>query len=419
MSRRNQLVAVAVVLGFLVRVAFAVGYWVDKPLTIDQVEYLMLADNLAAGEGFVYDDDGQMRLMRSPGYPAFLAATFAIYHSLTFLKVVQSLVGALAVFLVAALTRRVGGDRAAVIAAFLTAFYPPLVFHPAYVLSEFLYTFIALAVGLAIWRNMDRADNSAPGWRRALPFFASGLFAGIAVLTRPELLFFLGLIFLVLLHRRLIGPALALTLGTMIVVAPWTLNNYLSRDAFVLVTSRSGPNFWMGNNPLAMGDGDVSDHPEMKAEYRRIIQENQDLTPEQLEAVFYDKAFGYIRQNPLEWAFLQVRKVFFLFVPFGPSYSSHSKLFWVAQATSYLLLVPFALVGFLRLRRRKPQPAVLWALAGATVLTCVVYFPLPRYRIPVFDPVMIVCAAVALASSSWLGAKLDRLWRGPGATTPA
>ena len=419
MSRYSRLLAAAVALAFVLRAAFAVGYWVDKPFTVDQIEYLMLADNLAAGEGLTYDDDGKMRLMRSPGYPVFLAATFAINDSVSFLKLLQSLIGALAVLLVAALARRVGGDRVAIIAAFVVALYPPLVFHPAYVLSEVLYTFMALAVGLAIWRSLDGVVGSAPGWRRAAPFLASGLLAGVAVLTRPELLFFLVLIFFVLLSRRLVVPALTLTVGTMLVVAPWTLHNYLTRDAFVMVSSRSGPNFWMGNNALATGDGDVSDHPQMKAEYERIIRENQDRTPEQLEAVFYDKAGEYIRDNPLEWVWLNVRKVFFLFVPFGPSYASHSLLFRITQAASYLLLLPFAVTGLVRILRRPAQPVVLWTLAGATVLTCVVYFPLPRYRIPVFDPIMIICAAAALDGLTRVGGKRDSSDGRPPGAAPA
>ena len=41
----------AVLLALVLRLAFAFGYWVDRPLTVDQIEYLMLADNLQDGAG--------------------------------------------------------------------------------------------------------------------------------------------------------------------------------------------------------------------------------------------------------------------------------------------------------------------------------------------------------------------------------
>ena len=76
-----------------------------------------------------------------------------------------------------------------------------------------------------------------------------------------------------------------------------------------------------------------------------------------------------------------------------PSYQNHSRLYWISQALSYLLLLPVAAIGFVQLARRHPQPVVLWMLAASSFLTCFIFFPLARYRIPVFDPVMIVCAA--------------------------
>ena len=45
---------VAVAVGIAARLAFSLGYWVDKPLTHDEHEYLLLARNVADGRGFVY-----------------------------------------------------------------------------------------------------------------------------------------------------------------------------------------------------------------------------------------------------------------------------------------------------------------------------------------------------------------------------
>lgn len=88
-----------------------------------------------------------------------------------------------------------------------------------------------------------------------------------------------------------------------------------------------------------------------------------------MERLFYREAFAWIRDNPREWIVLEAKKFFYFWVPIGPSYSSHSTLYWVGHAASYLTLLPFALGGFWRVVRQREQPVVLWALAGATLLT--------------------------------------------------
>jgi hypothetical protein len=57
--------------------------------------------------------------------------------------------------------------------------------------------------------------------------------------------------------------------------------------------------------------------------------------------------------------------------------------------------LPFAAIGALRLRRSERPPAALFLLAGSAVLVCLVFFPQERFRIPVLDPALIVCAAAA------------------------
>ena len=392
------LLTLAVGIGLAVRLTFSLVYWVDKPLTVDQSEYLILAENAIDGVGLAYSDGGN-RLMRSPGYPVFLAGVLAVWHSITAVKITQSVIGALSVLLVAALAYRLAGRRCAIVAAFVTALYPPLVWTSAYILSETLFTLLALTASLAVWWNLDalhRTGSSTANVTIMLRFLAAGALLGLSVLTRPEFLLFLGLVCFALIAAQRRTAALAMVVGTAIIVAPWTAHNYLSSREVVLVSARGGPNFWLGNSASAPGDGGAGATPELSRDYDAILRANADLSPTELERLFYHEAFAWIRDNPREWIVLEAKKFFYFWVPIGPSYSSHSTLYWVGHAASYLTLLPFALGGFWRVVRQREQPVVLWALAGATLLTSVIFFPLPRYRIPTFDPVMIVCASVLM-----------------------
>src|SRR5947208_13951430 len=103
MSRSRKILLVSLLLALALRLAFALGYWVGKPLTHDEKEYWMLSGNLAAGRGLVYDDDGHEHFGRAPGYAVFLAAVRSIDDSIAAVKVAQSVLGVLGVAAVAML----------------------------------------------------------------------------------------------------------------------------------------------------------------------------------------------------------------------------------------------------------------------------------------------------------------------------
>ncbi len=154
----------------------------------------------------------------------------------------------------------------------------------------------------------------------------------------------------------------------------------------------------------------------MGLEYNRIIGSHPELSAEDLERVFYREALRFVRQHPLQWLSLQTRKVFFFLVPIGPSYQSRSGLYRAAQSLSWVALLALALLGARRLERRPPAIAVLGCLAASVLVTSLVFFPLARYRIPVLDPVLIVCAAM-LVRKRLGGHKPALAGRGSASTT--
>jgi 4-amino-4-deoxy-L-arabinose transferase-like glycosyltransferase len=213
------------------------------------------------------------------------------------------------------------------------------------------------------------------------------------VLTRPAMLFFLPLAVLWLWRRRQCRRAVLLTLACALVVAPWTLRNAREYGRFVLVASEGGITFWTGNHPLAIGEGDMAANPDIKRANLALRAQHPGLAPEALEPIYYREARTFIREQPLAWARLMIRKVFYTVVPFGPSYRLHSPLYFGASVVSYLAVLPFALLGLAGLRRRGALPVPLLLLAAASVLVSVVFFPQERFRLPVIDPTLLVSAA--------------------------
>ena len=403
----RQALFVAAIAGLVARLAFGLLYWVDKPLTRDEREYLSLARSLAAGRGFVYDaaaaTASQDPFGRAPGYPAFLVLAGGGSTDApsvpAVVKIVQACVGTIGVVLIGLIAQRLAGDRAAAIAAALAAVYPPLVWISAYAISEALFWPLGL---LVVWL-FDRAWVRSRGPGRPGPYgLIAGAAAGIAVLVRPGTILFLAIAGVWLLIRRRFGLLAALALGSLIVITPWTIRNLAHHGRFVMVASEGGVTFWTGNHPRAIGEGDLNANPHLKLEAQALRARYPGLSEEEMEPIYYREAFAWIVRHPIDWLGLEARKVFYLLVPVGPSYWLHSMRYAVTSVISYALLLPIAMLGFTAIRGRRGRSPGLWCLAGSAIATCLIFFPQERFRIPILDPTMIVCA------SCWLSERFRR-----------
>ncbi len=392
--------------GLAARLAFGLGYWVHQELNRDELEYLSLARSLAAGHGLVYDEHvlkGPVEPFgRAPGYPVFLALVGAgaeyVEAVPASLKIAQSVVGAIGVVLIAIAAFRLGGRRSAMAAAAIAAVHPPLVWVAGYALSEAVFWPAGLALALLVSRTLDQPR--ATMWKWAL---LCGLVAGGAVLLRAATLLFVPLAGVWFLWKRQPAAVAGFALGVALVLGPWTARNVAHYGRFVIVASDGGVTFWTGNNALAIGEGDMAANPHLKMANRQLRDQHPGLNEEQMEPIYFRESFTWIRQHPVDWLVLMVKKVFYLVVPIGPSYTLHSTRYYVASVASVVVLVPLAVLGLRRLGSRRGRLVGMWLLAAAAVATCLVFFPQERFRIPVLDPALILCASGLWMSAAMTG----------------
>lgn len=209
--------------------------------------YANIAKNWLQYGVYGITDSGQVvpTLARLPGYPAFLAAIFALFGGDNFRAVLlaQMFFDLATCFLIADLARRLFSERSAKAAFALAAFCPFLANYAAAVLTETLEIFFTvLALDLAI-RGLGVGD---PQERRpsTLLWLGCGLSAGACILLRPDggiLAAAVGGYLLVLLFRSLrsqpegshparrpgalVRAGVLLTIGAVTPLVPWTLRN--------------------------------------------------------------------------------------------------------------------------------------------------------------------------------------------------
>lgn len=182
-------------------------------------------------------------LSRLPGYPAFLAAIFALFGAENFraVLVVQVLIDLATCFVIADLSRRLFSERAAQAAFLLAALCPFLANYSAAALTETLEIFFtALALNLA-FRGLG-VGEAGPAVRSSLVIWLGcGLSVGAAILLRPDggiLLAAIGGYLLWLLAKSLTGgnalgfrartifwSGVLVAAGALTPLVPWTLRN--------------------------------------------------------------------------------------------------------------------------------------------------------------------------------------------------
>jgi 4-amino-4-deoxy-L-arabinose transferase-like glycosyltransferase len=260
-DRTRAFIGAAIAVGLAARLLFGFLYWTGKPLTLDEQEYILLARNVARGHGLTYDGGppGVRHFERPPVYPLFVAGILKVTGTEapppggdtgvpSAVKVAQSLLGALTIWLIALVAYRAAGARAAATAAWLAALYPPLVWISAYLLSEALYVVLGL---LAVWCLGEAIDRT--GASKRWPAVAAGVVAGIGILAKEAMVFFVMLALAWLIVRRRLFLAGLLVAGVVLTVLPWTVRNYAVHGRFVLGAPHGGVTLWTGNNRLARG----------------------------------------------------------------------------------------------------------------------------------------------------------------------
>ena len=398
---------------FFFRVAAAdlVQWWADRRHVIclfpDTTIYWGLAAKIVKGEPFEVTFWGDLPhfSLRTPGYPLFLAACQWLFGARALpARLVQSLLGALCVVLVARLVERAlpeespsRGWSIPLLAAVLTAFDPFVISNSAFLLSEAVFLPLMLLAQWAfaeLW-TLSPATTRATRWRPAWALLA-GIVTGAAVLVRPSWSLYLPLllaIWLVVGQGSLkvkLGGSAWVVVGLVLVMAPWWVRNASIHGKFVPSALWMGASLYDGINPQATGASDMNflNDPE----FWPLDEETQDQ-------LLSARALAFARENPGRVAWLAVIKAGRFWSPW-PNAEGFSST-WITALSCVVVLPVFGLTGAgLWRSRRDTNALVLLGLPLLYTFTLhLIFVSSMRYRIPVFVPAF---GFTALALSNFL-----------------
>jgi 4-amino-4-deoxy-L-arabinose transferase-like glycosyltransferase len=336
-----------------------------------------------------------------PGYPLFLAIVYATFgKSWLVVRVLQALVGSATCVMVWQLGTRLFSARVGVWSALILAAYPGHAYMSWRLMGETLYSAL-LVFGVLLAVELLEAP-------RPLPSALLGLTLGTAQLVKSNLFAFPFLLlawFAVAARggrraRVVCLLCMAGAAGLASAVTP-VANSLSPGGQAAALPGNAGRTLWFSNNPVADG---YWTRGETTPEGRAFIAKN-DLAQRLEEANEFEKdrlyrrlALLWIQQNPGQFVSLCLKKLSNAFGLFPRALSlEDSRVGQLAQALSYGLVAPFALVGLLAATSRLRACAPLYLVLVSYLIMVLVFYGTPRFTLVVM-PFLIVFAAYAAVS---------------------
>ena len=321
---------------------------------------------------------GQGRFYQDPGYPYLLALVYAVSGSaVPAVWYLQSLLSLGCVALVFSLTRRLYGSRAALYASCAAALYGPLMFYEPVLLRCVLISFLGLS---ALRVAVAALDSSRPS-----RWLGAGIVAGVAYLVKSTALLPAGIAMAagVLVRRRMPVHALrfaaAFLLGWLLAISPASARN-LHEGVSPWSGAATGVISFVRHNYAGFEPGRGSGVSPKVAEI--MVESGGRGWPALRDTIGgFSTAFG--------WPRLLVSKFAAFWTPYEiPNNVNYA--YWkllaprsAALTIGFVFVVLAAALGLSVGFRRDPARALLVTTIAASVLTCVVFFNLSRFRVPI------------------------------------
>jgi hypothetical protein len=364
------------------------------------MEYGVIAKNLLHGYGFAYSwiaPSGTVITMPTTYMPPGQAwidymglglfgdsavGVYAIFAS-------NIILGVLAVYLIGTFTYDLFGSKQLQrIALWVVALYPPLIYSTA----TFGVTTPVIVINLLILIGCVRFVKASTNGINTIRYgWMIGAGFGLQFFFRGEAPVFLAVTIIALAWtlrerlRVLLPTFIIIAVLPFVIIAPWTIRNYITFDRFVLISSNGGFNFWRGNNPYTTGSpwtesGGAIWATDSQWTYLQSFMGKPAEFERAGSTMFYGDAFSWMRTNPTDATLLVMKKGLIFW-----TFDIRSKMGGTIQYMSiYAVTLALFILGLIRIRRDHVMSfgirlMLLWA--GVSTVIAMIFFPLPRFQL--------------------------------------
>ena len=362
----------------------------------DERGYLEIGRGVLQGS---YQLSGVPTAYRPPSWPLVIAGARALGISEAAVFMVPPALLIVASILAGYIGNKLGGSIAGVISSIMVGLYPLNLYTATTLYPQSL----ALVCVLALWAVYLSVATDPDKVKVAGRVVVAGVVAGLLALAVPTLaltaVVFVSAISFVLCRRRrflLAGLGVA---ASGIPVGIWSLRNLLTFGEPIPLSTSTGVNLLLGNNPLATASSGLAvDIGEAKT-----VASAMRMNEIERNHYFGQLAMDWVRENPAEAASLYLAKTLNYFSPYNSPVSDsgvdapQSIQFWLA-ASCGAIIVSFVIFRFKCAKhvaiRNAEWLAIIIFFMNAPVMA--VFFTRTRFRQPL-DSLLIVEAAIGIS----------------------
>ena len=343
--------------------------------------------------------------LMDPSYPVFTPPLYAMLIAIGSwisgqdqlpIKVLQIVADSATTCMVMQIAREILGSRTALISGGLLVVYPFSIYASLYIGTETLFAFfLSCFILFFLWAT----SSSQLVW-----YVLAGGALGVATLTRGTTQFFplLAPVLLVLLYRtisrRVIVGYLGFCLCFALIIAPWTLRNYLVLKEVVPIATASQVFLQGSHESFFTIDGKIEWFPKYLS---KLEERGISAPPLGAGTVLWDKYYfrAGLENYKIRAETDPLSLIPFMLLKFGRMwYATESgrnhPIILLANLPLYIL----AIVGVIFLFRKRRAPQSIWILLFVIAYFAILHWislPLFRYVLPIM-PYVIVLASMGI-----------------------
>ena len=412
-SKKTNILLIVFLFGFLVRCA---AYIVAGRLAHPQFwEYHEIAENFLLGKGLMcFFLDVPSYAYAEPLYPLLSAAFYFIaHHNYAIFGLFNILASSFTMIAVYYLGKQLFDERVGLIAAFLTAIHPGLIyfateFHPLTFNTLFMVLVISALTRLFKTLKVRYA-------------YLSGVLIGLAFLDRFSCLIFVPIAvgFLMFSNtsiRHKLKLSIIIILITLIPVTAWSARNYCLFHKLVMTRSSTGYLLWLSNNSNATGSAQYDKNTSMlKTLGEEGLKKINTMDELEINSYLMDRAVSFVKSNPRAFLWNWIKR-FYYFWWFSPTSGMLYPAVWlISYGTFYccvLIAAVYAIISIIF--NRKMVEHVYWPgmyLIAVSVLSFAAtqsfFYTAGRHRW-VIEPVIMIFSSWTIIHIIESGRKVSR-----------
>lgn len=420
----------------------------------DDFFYHWQANALAQGKGFLnpYTWKALDRLEPSAAHPPLYSLYLSVWSWLGFdtplaHRLASCVLGVAGVVVVGLVARRIAGDWAGILAAFVAAVYPQLWINDGMLISESMYVLVIAATLLFAYRLWDSRS-----WLDAIVL---GALIGLSALTRPEAVILVPLLGVPFLFskrdpmKRRLGMFFVIGGLCLIVILPWWVRNLTQFHDPTFLATGNGVVLQVSNcdgtySGQFLGYWDITcltqDAPPVTEQQRKILEglegkgvpglaylhARDPRDDSQLDTTARQKAFTYIGDHLSRLPVVVAARVGRIWGVFRPEQDVNFDIFFERRgyypswtgAYMYYALVLLSIYALVVMRKRRVPISPMIAIFLMVTITVAAAMGITRYRVGA-DVALAILGGVALDSLRRKIWKADRADTSPDGEEPA